>query len=447
MLQISVENLGKVQSAKLTPAPLMMLVGKNNTGKSYIASLLWSFSRLFDLFSIDQSNIRPMWFDEMARQAIDGPVEVHIDSEKARDIICHINECFRLKGASFLGEIFAYDSFKDTYINLDENCYFADFTVAAASSDMSFPAPTKDLVKRRQMVSFVIGVEDTIATRFRIPLIDMNYRESSIVRIYTEIVGRVLFGHDWQKYRNSCYIPAARTGLMLSLRALVSHSLDPGLDRPGQTLPRPLSDFLQVIADSSILNSKEERQTANWLEQNTIHGSISSTDSDIPDFEYIPYGVSQSIPLHATSSMITEVAPFLLVTRSGFGYRHLVFEEPEAHLHLEAQRNMARTIARLLNEGIYVTLTTHSDTFIQQINNLMRLFSHPQQDELMARFGYEAVDLIDPSMVATYEFCDVDGKTTVQKVEMSEEGFAIKTLNDTLISLAEETYALSETDD
>src|SRR4051794_40370193 len=38
---LSVEGFGKIAKGEVTMAPLVVLVGKNNTGKSYLSSLLW----------------------------------------------------------------------------------------------------------------------------------------------------------------------------------------------------------------------------------------------------------------------------------------------------------------------------------------------------------------------------------------------------------------------
>ncbi len=37
---VEVEDFGPIQEASITMAPLVILVGKNNTGKSYMATLL-----------------------------------------------------------------------------------------------------------------------------------------------------------------------------------------------------------------------------------------------------------------------------------------------------------------------------------------------------------------------------------------------------------------------
>ena len=38
---LNLENFGKVKSASITMKPMMLFVGDNNSGKSYVASFLW----------------------------------------------------------------------------------------------------------------------------------------------------------------------------------------------------------------------------------------------------------------------------------------------------------------------------------------------------------------------------------------------------------------------
>ena len=39
---VSVEDVGPIKSASVTLAPFVVLVGRNNSGKSYMASLVWA---------------------------------------------------------------------------------------------------------------------------------------------------------------------------------------------------------------------------------------------------------------------------------------------------------------------------------------------------------------------------------------------------------------------
>ena len=72
--------------------------------------------------------------------------------------------------------------------------------------------------------------------------------------------------------------------------------------------------------------------------------------------------------------MVSELAPVVLylrhLVRAG---DVLIIEEPESHLHPAMQAAFARELARLVGAGIRVVMTTHSEWFLEQIGNLVRL--------------------------------------------------------------------------
>lgn len=53
----------------------------------------------------------------------------------------------------------------------------------------------------------------------------------------------------------------------------------------------------------------------------------------------------------------------------------LMVDEPELNLHPENQRKFAQFIAELVNAGIKVFMTTHSDYIIRELNTLILLNS------------------------------------------------------------------------
>lgn len=445
MLKFKVNNLGRVINAEVELAPLLILVGKNNTGKSYLASLIWALGELQMLDEFRGGPRRPSWFTSfVAPFDKPGTRRLVVDEEKADKVLLSIRRALDRKTASFLSAVFAYDGFKDTKIKIIDT----DFQPFTVELDVAEEIDSNEKGNATARLSYIQG--DSSVNIFAIPVQFLNNGRSWITDIiFNQIVGYVLFGKSWPSYQRQIYIPAARTGIMLALPALVSQALSPTDESERTPLPRPMLDFLRHMARQhvSVNPNRTESLLRERIKQRLVHGRITSRKNAASEFQYIPDGTDISLPLHATSSMITELAPFMVTLDRNVSNQHIIFEEPEAHLHLEAQREMARLIARLVNSGTRVTLTTHSDTFVQQINNLMSLHEHPQRDDKIAALGYEQADLVDPKATKAYEFCEEVGGTEVRPIERTSEGFAVSTLNDTLFSLAKETISLRSQND
>ena len=83
----------------------------------------------------------------------------------------------------------------------------------------------------------------------------------------------------------------------------------------------------------------------------------------------------------------------------------LIIDEPELNLHPESQRRFARLLANLVNCGIQVFLTTHSDYIVKEFNTLLMLnhrIDNTDITNIMNRFGYEKTELLSPSKVRMY---------------------------------------------
>jgi predicted ATPase len=80
-----------------------------------------------------------------------------------------------------------------------------------------------------------------------------------------------------------------------------------------------------------------------------------------------------------------------------------MLDEPELNLHPKNQRSFARLVARMVNAGIKVFITTHSDYLVKELNTLIMLnqrTSHTQA--VQQQYGYEDSELIAPDRVRLY---------------------------------------------
>ncbi len=94
----------------------------------------------------------------------------------------------------------------------------------------------------------------------------------------------------------------------------------------------------------------------------------------------------------------------------GFYIRHvakkgdlLMVDEPELNLHPENQRRVARLFSRLVNAGIKVFITTHSDYIIKELNTLIMLSNDkPYLKEIANREGYIDEELISADEIKVF---------------------------------------------
>lgn len=82
----------------------------------------------------------------------------------------------------------------------------------------------------------------------------------------------------------------------------------------------------------------------------------------------------------------------------------LIIDEPELNLHPLNQRKVARLLARLVNTGVNVFITTHSDYLIKELNTLIMLSTNsPQFEKIRIDEGYTQDELLLPSKLHVYQ--------------------------------------------
>ena len=116
-------------------------------------------------------------------------------------------------------------------------------------------------------------------------------------------------------------------------------------------------------------------------------------------------------------------------------------EEPEAHLDAENQRALASVIAMLVNAGVKLLITTHSDFFVNQLNNLLLLSQLSKRSRASRR--YLASEVLAPDSVSAYLFEPGSEGSTVHNLPVSaEEGIPVSPFTDAHSALYNEAIAL-----
>jgi len=146
----------------------------------------------------------------------------------------------------------------------------------------------------------------------------------------------------------------------------------------------------------------EQKQFLSIFLETTINGLIKEQNGDLYYFFN-----NINIPISAAASSIKELAPFIIaINKFNCQGLSVLFEEPESHLHSHIIIELAKLIAVLSNLGCFFQITTHSDLFISQINNLIRLYNQPlkRTQNILKKYNLSEYHLLNCNKIATYVF-------------------------------------------
>lgn len=151
---------------------------------------------------------------------------------------------------------------------------------------------------------------------------------------------------------------------------------------------------------------------------------------------YFKDNQNNELSLHLASSAIkSNLALWIYLNNIASINNLLMIDEPEINLHPDAQRHMARLIVFLVNKGVKVALSTHSDYFIREINSLIMLNNDfPEKKKIQAQFEYESRDKLSIDQVSAY--CFESGKAIKMPLD-SHNGIQVDNFDNVINSMNE----------
>ena len=152
------------------------------------------------------------------------------------------------------------------------------------------------------------------------------------------------------------------------------------------------------------------------------------------DKQYLRLSNGQQIALTAAASSIKELSPFLFYLKNHIGrYMSFCFEEPEAHLHPKMQVALADLVAACLNCDVFFQFTTHSDYFLQRLNQLIKLGIIKERNsdkfkEICKEWKLDEHCYINHQKVKAYYFFRGEGgSVVVEELFVDENGIPFRT--------------------
>lgn len=463
---VKVSNFGPIASGSVELRPLTVFFGPSNSGKTFLATLVYGLHTITNGFSVLP---RPeLWQQWAARSVAAGSYSGGSEAAKEiRSLIVHGLSAGKVK----------FDSLPTSYKALLADFLSADdgFSVELADElkRLYNKESTEELIRvsspnHRGTIAlsvqgdpshstqdqsgwkmgttldgtacatevnidpdYVIEMDDKVKQGAQLTLPLFEGDEASEVDRFIDalMAGRIL--GSFRENRESIeawFLPASRSGIMLTHRFLASALVRRSTGRRRRNtfdpyvLPGAISDFV-----ANLLTFTERRkwghqaQLARYIETGLLQGTVETRREGkfgLPSFVYTPDSWKEGFPLADASSMVTELAPLVVYLRWLVKPGDmLIIEEPEAHLHPEAQTKVALALARMVRSGIRLVITTHSDWLLAEISNLIRAgeLEDPRSDR-----GADPTDLprLQASEVGVWGFeVDPDSRaSTIQEL-------------------------------
>ena len=456
--KLIVEGLGKIERAEVEVRPLMLFVGENNSGKSYLASVLWGLLASPEQFlSPDPATAAPWnacydWLQQRLEARTGAKSLYQLTREDRALLGGAFNEILAARKDNFVRQIFNSDSAAIARIEVDISSH--EEPVRLLMEDMP-SSDDDDLVNVN-----IMGQGTTLATRVSVRGKDKEFIKDRIIpsllsmAIMGSASGSPLRVDGFRDARSPVFLPASRTGFMLLYKALISRQIrqlrQVERDRePRFDLTSPAIQFAELLAVDLKKEKGNYAEEADFLEAG-LGGRVELVTGavGVNEYVYYPSGSDSPLTMAMSSSLVTELAPIILVLRHMAGFPVLILEEPEAHLHPKLQRRLAQVIVRLIRKGLYVWITTHSENFCQQINNFIKLgaLKPSRRAEAQQKLGYGEQDYLDLDDVTGYQFTldETGERSTVTELQKTGRGMVMPTFNKELIALSREIDLLDQ---
>ncbi len=473
-----VKNFAKIKEAEVELAPFTLFVGDNNSGKSYLASLVWYIQNIDLLYKFYKDRDYPVIesLNDISNKIInDNILNIKIDNNIINDIIKTINAIFKTNKKIIINDIFNCHYIKiDEFYILEYKMNY-DIIIDIITNKKTYYNDKNDK-KIKYYLDITFNINNYKNKKEEYKNIEVNNKNDLSLFLLKKLYS-ILFNSNHQ-----LFLPVSRTGFLLLKDLIKQRSISTLWYNPYDLtrnilLTLPIKEFfkeLDIILNINdmfnfnieIEENIKHKHVINFIEKNILRGEIFieknildlqpivtlplvsypnnyNNFNDVKEIFYKSDNLDENFNMHVSSAVVTEITPLTLFLKYGLDYDNIIMEEPEISLHPYLQQQLTRVFVKLVNSGINVLITTHSDTIVQHINNMIKLNanSEDKRKELMQmeEHKYDEDDLISEDKVRMYQF-DIkkDGFTKVTELEGSKYGFEVPTFHDYLIKVSKE---------
>ena len=415
-MKLKITNLGPIDSMIIDMSkPFILFAGDNGTGKTYAATFLYALIKMFS-FDIDiQSEKKGLHILQRFDNVIEGELNVDELYDALEDFMHK-----QLKGIL-------------KYMNLNIKTDLFKCEIATTKEEWREELLNKSVSVRSNYI-----VKKTNSFDFHLELTGENSRPLMLSFLKTSLFFDGIIGAKM--------FTAERSGIYTFNKELSVGRLKNPDELLNIRYPRPVSDGLADAADVVEQKKKESEyhQFADEIEQMILHGGITVSDEG-----EIRYHASEDTELgfNESSSAVKTLAPLVFYLRHSAGQYNILFvDEPELNLHPKNQILLAKVFVKMINAGLRLVISTHSDYIIREINNMIMADGlNKAGDKIFTDKGYDESLCLSQDKFAPYLFQKgKNGKVKVEPLEVDRYGFNMPSIDEAINSQNDVTNTFYE---
>ena len=365
-MEILLENFGKIKKSVIKLDGLTLIAGQNDTGKSTVGKCLfaliksiYNYEQLF--IKITEENINSCFFDIISpflreyqvdeglkKQLTDLKFKIRIENEKIEikellDSVNIIEKIVRAKNTKEqenillnINRILQFNQNKETFtakeklkVVLDTNIFYGTFF-----GNLNNSAKSEDVAKiiyRQNESNIVIdlSIENNNFTINEFNVSNLGISSSDITFIETP-----LYLEEWRSSNSSYSIDLLKKKDIIKQQFNNAYNTD------------ILKEFETIFGNSSFIYSNRM-------------------------LKYKVNVNSKELMIHNIASGSKSFGLLYLLLKTGVITKDslLVLDEPENHLHPAWQIEYAKILCKMISNGYYVLITSHSPYFIEALKN------------------------------------------------------------------------------
>ncbi|MGK4478630.1 AAA family ATPase [Yersinia enterocolitica] len=466
-MRFNVKNLGFIKSGFFETNDLTIIFGKNNSGKTYlsyaayiIAQEIKSNLSIFGssglkiedkLSSLKEAVSINLEIDDLFKKGNLTTANILMRSTFARNFNVRddyfakteINFDFDVlykKAMSASFSLMLSNSFSESkiFISKEKDSKIINLT-SLENTDAMFEAayarPSLEAIKAINNYFYNYQVPSAIIDK----IMDVDIKNPFVIT--SERTGVEMFYKEIDNNRSSITENLTITTLAKRNQKRKIKELDEITESQLSKYSKPISDNIKTIR-----NQQEIRKTQSGISKEKNFKNLADTlrmitkgkfkTNSLGDTSYVMDGHEKNeIPLHAASSSIKSMTMIdLYINHIASPGDTLIIDEPELNLHPDNQILMAELIIRLINTGIKVIMTTHSDYLIREINNRIKLFSANKKNKYYNELSDGEFDIIENSRVNVFNISP-DGE--IEQINVSKYGIDDVIFDDVIINSVE----------